>query len=368
MSKNLATLSVDLKAVDQQSYTIYIGEGINSNPQLWHGVLHSFKAGRQIAVVTNETIADLYLDDIHNSLDGYVVLPIIIPEGERHKKLSTMALIYDALSESGFNRSATLVALGGGVIGDITGFVAATWMRGVNYIQVPTTLLAQVDSSVGGKTGVNLATAKNMVGCFYHPRAVMIDLTMLSSLPDREFKSGLAEIIKYGLIADAGFYQWLEEHIDGLLKHDRALLTYAIKHSCVIKAKVVFEDEKEQGLRAILNFGHTFGHAIETLMGYGEWLHGEAIAAGMVYAAKLSRELGLIQDREVARMMALFQRVKLPILGPQKLTYEDYWQVMCRDKKSRDKGLSLVLLKAIGEAVVSDDYDEKQIHKVLTTA
>lgn len=361
----MKSLSVELPSIRGKHYPIYIEQGLFERHDLWQQMMQSFDSGQQVAVVTNPLIAKLYLPKLQAALSDYEIFPIIIKEGEAEKNLTTMASIYDTLSEAGFNRNCTLIALGGGVIGDMTGFVAATWMRGVNYIQVPTTLLSQVDSSVGGKTGVNIAGGKNMVGAFYHPQAVMIDLSTLVSLPNREFRAGLAEVIKYGLIADADFFLWLKSNLHSLLSLDTEVLTYTVERSVTIKADVVAKDEKEHGLRAILNLGHTFGHAIEAMMGYGEWLHGEAIAAGMVYATKLSHELGWIEKNHVQEVIDIFQQADLPIKGPENKGFEDYWSLMCKDKKSRDKGLPLVLLNAIGEATVSYNYERSQVKKIL---
>ena len=361
----MQSLSVNLQAIDSRSYPIHIGTGLLKQSTLLLQILQSFKAGEQIAIISNQQIAQHYLSHLKTTLHDYKVIEIIIPEGEEHKNLSSMSLIYDALTDAHFNRSGTIMALGGGVIGDISGFVAATWMRGVNYIQLPTTLLAQVDSSVGGKTAVNIAQGKNMVGRFYHPRAVLADLHTLNTLPEREFKAGLAEVIKYGLIYDADFFLWLQQNLTAILTKNTEALTHAVLRSCEIKAEVVAHDEQEQGLRAILNLGHTFGHAIEAAMGYGNWLHGEAISAGMIYAAKLSHELGWIRQEDVKKIIAIFQHAGLPTSGPKNLCYTDYWQLMLKDKKSRDQGLPLVLLESIGKAVVSYDYTVQQVQKII---
>jgi 3-dehydroquinate synthase len=361
----MKTISVPLKAIDSRLYKIYLDSGLLSQPDFMREIMQSFNAGKQVAIVTNPQIAEHYLPSLQESLSNYEVLPVILPEGEAHKNIDSVMSIFHQLSNAEFNRSCTLLALGGGVIGDITGYAAATWMRGVNFVQLPTTLLAQVDSSVGGKTGVNIPQGKNMIGAFYHPRAVITDLNTLHTLPAREFKAGLAEVIKYGLIYDEQFLTWLEKNIDKLIDLDKQSLIYAIQRSCEIKAEVVAQDEKEQGLRAILNLGHTFGHAIEAAMGYGKWLHGEAISAGMVMAAKLSYELGWIKSTDLERVQAIFQQTGLPIEGPKNLSYEDYWQRMVKDKKSRDEGLPLVLLKSLGKAVVSYDYTEQRLRKIL---
>jgi 3-dehydroquinate synthase len=292
---------------------------------------------------------------------------VILPDGEEYKTLEVLNRIFDALLAARCDRRTTLIALGGGVIGDMTGFAAASYQRGVPFIQVPTTLLSQVDSSVGGKTGVNHALGKNMIGAFYQPRAVIIDTDTLNTLPDRELASGLAEVIKYGLIRDPEFFAWLEANLDKLLARDAEALAYAIHRSCQNKAEVVAADERESGVRATLNLGHTFGHAIETGLGYGEWLHGEAIAAGMVMAADLSRRLGWLTAAETARIEKLIRRARLPVRAPGSLSPARFLELMAVDKKVLDGRLRLVLLKHLGEAAVTDECPRVELEATLTS-
>ena len=353
-------LSVDL---GERSYPIFIGTELLGNPEY----LKPYIAGRQVAIVTNETVAPIYLDTLKRSLEGYDVAVEELPDGESWKTLSVVERVFDCLLKARFTRKATLIALGGGVVGDMTGFAAACYQRGIDFIQVPTTLLSQVDSSVGGKTGVNHPLGKNMIGAFHQPNVVVIDTATLSTLPDRELSAGLAEVIKYGLICDKAFYQWLHENLDALLARDPQALAYAIHRSCCNKAKVVAADEKESGIRAILNLGHTFGHAIETAMGYGDWLHGEAVAAGMVMAANLSARLGMIADDEVDDLIGLLKRARLPVKPPATLTPAQFLELMAVDKKVLDGRLRLVLLKAVGQAIVTDDFDHRQLRNCLST-
>jgi 3-dehydroquinate synthase len=313
-------------------------------------------------VVTNTTVAPLYLDMLRSTLEGggISVLPVILPDGEQYKTWETLNLVFDALLGARCERGTTLIALGGGVIGDMGGFAAACYQRGMPFIQVPTTLLSQVDSSVGGKTAINHPLGKNMIGAFYQPQLVLADITTLNTLPERELKAGLAEVIKYGLIRDPAFHDWLEANLDKLLARDPAALTYAIHRSCANKADVVAADEKETGERALLNLGHTFGHAIETGMGYGEWLHGEAVAAGTLIAAELSQQLGWLDENALKRTEQIFVRSGLPVFGP-KLGAARYLELMSHDKKVQDGKLRLVLLQGIGKAVVSDLASAEQI-------
>ena len=326
----------------------------------------SFVRGSQACVVTNETIAPLYLDAVLARLVGKKVSVVSLPDGEQFKTLEYLNRIYDRLLEDNHTRKTTLIALGGGVVGDMTGFAAASYQRGVPFIQLPTTLLSMVDSSVGGKTGVNHALGKNMIGAFYQPECVIIDTDTLASLPAREFAAGLAEVLKYGLIADVPFYEWLEANWSGLLARDPELLAEAILRSCENKARVVAEDEREGGRRAILNLGHTFGHAIEPATGYGSWLHGEAVAAGMVIAARLSADLGWIAPQEVVRLENLLQRAELPVAAPEEMTAEQFLTLMARDKKVLDGRLRLVLLSSIGEAVVTDEVSQEAVVAALS--
>ena len=320
-------------------------------------------AGPDCLIVSNETVAPLYLDTLSACLGGRKLASIALPDGEQHKTVATVELVLDKLVESRANRDTTLIALGGGVVGDITGFAAACYMRGVRFIQVPTTLLAQVDSSVGGKTGVNHPKGKNLIGAFHQPSVVMIDTGTLSTLPEREFRAGLAEVIKYGAIVDAEFFAWLEANMDALLAMDAAALSHAIQRSCELKAEVVAEDEREAGRRAILNFGHTFGHAIEHCQGYGEWLHGEAVAAGMIMAATLSN----IDDSEVSRLTELLHRAGLPV-EPPPISRNAMLDAMGMDKKVAGNRLRFVLLERLGDAIVTSDYEPARLDLALEAA
>ncbi len=348
------TLNVDL---GERRYPIHIGAGLLGRSEL----LAPHIPGRQVLVVSNETVAPLYLERLSAGLTGFRQHNVILPDGEQYKTLDVLNRIFDALLQNRCDRDITLIALGGGVIGDITGFAAASYQRGVNFIQVPTTLLAQVDSSVGGKTGVNHPLGKNMIGAFYQPRCVIADTTTLNTLPDRELSAGLAEVIKYGLIRDAVFFSWLESNLDTLLVRNPGVLAYAIERSCHNKAEVVVADERESGQRALLNFGHTFGHAIETGMGYGTWLHGEAVATGMCMAARLSQRLGWIDSIDVTRIETLITRAQLPTQPPTELDATRFLDLMAADKKVKDGCVRLVLLKSIGESLVSGDYDPAQL-------
>ncbi|MCP5208743.1 MAG: 3-dehydroquinate synthase [Hahellaceae bacterium] len=354
----MKVLEVDLGA---RSYPIYIGEALLADASLYAKHI----VGRQVMVVTNDTVAPIYLDTLLSALSDYSVDSVVLPDGEQYKTLDTLNLIFSALLEKKHNRKTTLIALGGGVIGDMTGFAAACYQRGVNFIQVPTTLLSQVDSSVGGKTGVNHVLGKNMIGAFYQPKAVIIDVNTLLTLPPRELSAGLAEVIKYGLIRDDAFYKWLESHADQLLSLDVDAISYAIETSCLCKASVVAEDETEKDVRAILNLGHTFGHAIETHMGYGNWLHGEAVAAGMVMALDLSCRLGWVAESEIDRLKLLLKQVSLPIAGPASMTADDYLPHMLVDKKNVDGSIRLVLLERVGFAVVTSNYPSKALSQTL---
>lgn len=352
-------------ALGERAYPIFVGPGLLHDGQ----VLLPFLTGQQVCIVTNDRVAPLYLETLQQTLadvaPDLVVDSVILPDGEQHKNLQTLESIFDHLLEARHNRKTTLIALGGGVVGDMCGFAAACYQRGVAFIQVPTTLLAQVDSSVGGKTGVNHRLGKNMIGAFYQPQAVVIDTLVLNSLPDRELSAGLAEVIKYGLIADPDFFLWLEQNIDALLAKDPEALRYAIVRSCEIKAAVVAQDEYESGLRAILNLGHTYGHAIETEMGYGTWLHGEAVAAGMVMACQLSADLGWVDDALVQRARALLIRAGLPVEPPGEMTRRSFEQHMRVDKKMTDERIRLVLLTALGQAVITSDFDTQCFQRQL---
>ena len=352
------TLTVDLGT---RSYPIYIGQGLLGNAEL----LTRHISGKQVMVVSNETVAPLYLLTVQDMLAGFETATVILPDGEQYKHLDTLNTIFSALLEKRFNRDCTLVALGGGVVGDITGFAAASYQRGVSFLQVPTTLLAQVDSSVGGKTGVNHPQGKNMIGAFHQPRCVLIDTDTLDTLDDRQLAAGLAEVIKYGLIHDAGFFDWLETNMDALKARDKQALGYAIERSCAIKAEIVAADERETGKRALLNLGHTFAHAIETGMGYGTWLHGEAVATGMLMAADLSARHGWLAAAAVRRTAKLLQQAGLPVAPPQEMDEAQFMQLMSVDKKVIDGSLRLVLLKAIGDAVVTGDFRPELLSETL---
>jgi 3-dehydroquinate synthase len=352
------TLQVKL---GDRSYPIYIGSGLLDQPEIYSRHIK----GNQVLVVTSNTVATLYLDAVLENLRSYKVAKVILPEGEQHKTLDVVNQIFDTLLVNKFGRSATLIALGGGVIGDMGGFAAACYQRGIPFIQIPTTLLAQVDSSVGGKTGVNHPLGKNMIGAFYQPQCVIADTNVLDTLDDRQLSAGLAEVIKYGLIRDAEFFGWLEANLDALLSRDKAALAFAIERSCFNKAEVVAEDETESGVRATLNLGHTFGHAIETGIGYGEYLHGEAVAIGTCQAADLSRRKGWLSDGDVERIIALFKRAKLPVNPPDSLNPERFLQLMSVDKKNIDGEIRLILLKAIGLATLPVGVDEKLLYATL---
>jgi 3-dehydroquinate synthase len=336
-------------ALGDRSYEIQIGAGLIGQPEAWQGLPPAAAA----LVVTNTTVAPLYLAQVRAGLATQFrsVFDVVLPDGEEHKDWSTLNRIFDALLAHGCDRKTVLFALGGGVVGDMTGFAAASYMRGVPFVQLPTTLLAQVDSSVGGKTAINHPLGKNMIGAFYQPVRVVCDLATLATLPARELSAGLAEVIKYGPIADLGFLDWIEANLDRLLRREPAALAHAVRRSCEIKADVVGQDERESGLRAILNFGHTFGHAIEAGLGFGEWLHGEAVACGMVMALQLSRRLGLVEDAFVHRVTALIARAQLPTTGPA-LGADRYLQLMRLDKKAEGGEIRFVVIEAPGRAGV----------------
>lgn len=354
----MRTLHVDL---GERSYPIFIGSGLLDRAECFTPYI----AGRQVAVVTNETVAPLYLQRLLTTLAGYQVTPVVLPDGEAFKNWETLQLIFDGLLGARHDRRTTLIALGGGVIGDMTGFAAACYQRGVDFIQVPTTLLSQVDSSVGGKTGINHPLGKNMVGAFYQPKAVVIDTATLATLPPRELSAGLAEVIKYGLICDEPFLAWLEQHMDALRALDGEAIAEAVERSCAAKARVVNADERESGVRATLNLGHTFGHAIETEMGYGTWLHGEAVAAGTVMALEMSQRLGWIDAAARDRGIRLLARAGLPLVPPAEMGAAEFLRHMAVDKKVLDGQLRLVLLQALGAAVVTADYPREILEATL---
>ncbi|XAR58000.1 3-dehydroquinate synthase [Bertholletia excelsa] len=349
-----------------RSYPIYIGSGLLDQPDLLQRHVH----GKRVLVVTNTTIAPFYLDKVVSALTvsnpNISVESVILPDGEKYKDMDTLMKVFDKAIESRLDRRSTFVALGGGVIGDMCGYAAASFLRGVNFIQIPTTVMAQVDSSVGGKTGINHRLGKNLIGAFYQPQCVLVDTDTLNTLPDRELASGLAEVIKYGLIRDAEFFAWQERNMQALMARDPDALAYAIKRSCENKAEVVSLDEKESGLRATLNLGHTFGHAIETGFGYGEWLHGEAVAAGMVMAVNMSHRLGWIEESIVERVDSILKQAKLPTAPPETMTVEMFKSIMAVDKKVADGLLRLILLKGpLGNCVFSGDYDRKALDETL---
>jgi len=354
----MKTLTVNLK---ERSYPIHIGQDLLGQDKLLASHIH----GNQVLLVSNEIVAPLYLEKALSALGRYQCETVILPDGEKYKTLDTANLIFDALLQHRFDRQCTLIALGGGVVGDITGFAAACYQRGVNFIQLPTTLLAQVDSSVGGKTGVNHPLGKNMIGAFHQPQCVLIDTNTLSTLDDQQFSAGLAEIIKYGLIQDEDFFIWLENNMNKLLQRDAKMLTYAIERSCQIKADIVAADEKESGQRALLNLGHTFGHAIEAGMGYGTWLHGEAVGTGMLMAADLSHRQNNFSPSQLERTRALLEAAKLPIRTPEKMDAARFLELMAVDKKVQAGVIRLVLLNHIGSSYVSDDYEPKLLQDTL---
>lgn len=349
-------------SLDERSYPIYIGQDLLSQPDL----LTKHIKRKEVLIVTNDTIAPLYLEKVQQLLEGYDHESVILPDGEEFKSLDVLNQIFDKLLSARFSRQVTLIALGGGVIGDMTGFAAACYQRGVPFIQVPTTLLSQVDSSVGGKTAVNHPLGKNMIGAFYQPQCVIADTNTLNTLEDRQLASGIAEVIKYGLINDVEFFDWLEVNIAALKARDPDALAYAIERSCQDKADIVAKDETEQGVRALLNLGHTFGHAIETGMGYGNWLHGEAIATGMLMAADLSSRMGWMTEEEVSRIRNIFSAAGLPVMGPQGMKPEQFMDLMAVDKKVQDGVIRLILLRGIGHAVISDDYDPEKLQQTLS--
>lgn len=353
-------LSVELG--EERRYPIFVGKNIVSDSQYFIPYIK----GRQVCIVTNEIIAPLYLSSMVSMLSShYQVDTVVLPDGEQYKTQDTVMKIYDCLLEKKHNRTTTIIALGGGVVGDMSGFAAASYQRGVNFIQVPTTLLSQVDSSVGGKTGVNHPLGKNMIGAFHQPQAVIIDIDVLKTLPTREFSAGIAEVVKYGLINDLEFYEWLEANMSALLALDHDVLIESILRSCQNKADVVSQDERESGIRAILNLGHTFGHAIESSQGYGVWLHGEAVAIGMVLAIKLSSIVGWVDEREVERLYHLLSLAKLPVSVPEGMSDQQFLELMAVDKKVVDGSLRLVLLEKMGQAIVTSDIKQSDILQAI---
>jgi len=353
----MQTVSIDL---GHRSYPIHIGSGLIGKQGLLSGLVRD-----RAMVVTNETIAPLYLDQTLASLGNTPSSSVILPDGESFKNLDELNRIFSALLSENFDRGCTLIALGGGVIGDMTGYAAASYQRGVDFIQLPTTLLAQVDSSVGGKTGVNHALGKNMIGAFHQPVAVIADMDTLATLEDRELRAGLAEVIKYGFIIDADFFAWLEINLDALLARDVNATAQAVRRSCEIKARVVEADEREHGMRALLNLGHTFGHAIEAAMGYGYWLHGEAVSAGMAMALDTSTRLGLIDESTRVRGVTILERAGLPVAPPAPMTPATFVQYMARDKKVSAGAVRLILVDGIGRSHVSADFDQAALEATL---
>lgn len=357
----MRTLSVSL---GDRSYPIHIGAGLLDNVKLFPQQLLRGKA----VVITNQTIAPLYLERVLTTLRsaGAQCIPVVLPDGEAYKSWETLNKIFDELLSNRCERKTPLIALGGGVIGDLTGFAAATYQRGVPFIQLPTTLLAQVDSSVGGKTAINHPMGKNMVGAFYQPQAVIADMDTLRTLPPRELAAGLAEVIKYGFLGDAEFLDWLDHNVERLTALEPEALAFAVERSCQDKAAIVARDERETGDRALLNFGHTFGHAIEAGMGYGEWLHGEAVGAGMVMAARFSEKLGLIGKADVQRVVDLLVRAKVPVAAPN-LGVERYLDLMGHDKKVEGGRIKFILLKKLGQAFICNQYDQALLREILAT-
>ncbi|WP_020559978.1 3-dehydroquinate synthase [Thiofilum flexile] len=354
----MQTLQVDL---GERSYPIYIGQNLLSQSELIRPAIR----GKRVAVISNTTVAPLYLESLESTLTDLNRSAAIMPDGEEYKTLDTCNTLFTHLLENKADRKTTLIALGGGVVGDMVGFAAATYQRGVNFIQVPTTLLSMVDSSVGGKTGVNHPLGKNMIGAFHQPQCVIIDTNTLNTLPARELSAGIAEVIKYGLIRDTAFLAWLDTHMEQLIARDPDILAEAIFRSCQHKAEVVAADEREEGERALLNLGHTFGHAIEAAMGYGNWLHGEAVAAGMVMAAEHSMLMGWISAAEVQWIRDLLLRAKLPIEPPSTMTGSDFMRYMSVDKKVLDGSLRLILLQKMGKGIVTNDFDQGALQRVL---
>ena len=356
----MQTVTVDL---DDRSYPIFIGANLLENADL---LLPYIGSGR-VVIVTNEIVAPIYLERVQLQFGRQFGSAIVLPDGEATKKLDTIGQIYDHLLQGKYDRKTTLVALGGGVVGDITGFAAATFQRGVNFLQIPTTLLAQVDSSVGGKTGVNHALGKNMIGSFYQPKCVVADTAVLRSLPQREVRAGLAEVLKYGLINNPEFFEWLAHNSTELLELDNACISEAIKICCEAKANIVAQDEKESGIRALLNLGHTFGHAIETASGYGVWLHGETVAMGMVMAADLSKRLGWLSSAEAVQIREVLEKnFGMPVEPPADITVAQYLDLMSSDKKAELGKLRFILLKAIGEAAIEGDVENAMLESTLT--
>lgn len=364
MSSALVSVTVGL---DKRSYPIHIGSGLLTDDAM----VKSAVTGTQVMLVTNDTVAKLYLEPVLSILQTLGLQKLdtcILPDGEIHKTLDSIQMIYTSLLEAGHNRQTQLIALGGGVIGDMTGFAAATYQRGVDFVQIPTTLLAQVDSSVGGKTGVNHPLGKNMIGAFYQPQCVLIDTATLASLPAREISAGLAEIVKYALLGDESFLEWIEAHAADLCALEPEVISHAIARSCRMKAEIVAADELEIGERALLNLGHTFGHAVESFTGYGSWLHGEAVGLGLLMACDLSARLGYLPVDDVDRVRQLLIQLNLPVKPPAHMTPADFLQYMARDKKVKDQKMRFILLKSIGHAFIADDVPRSLLDATLLHA
>lgn len=351
-------LLVDL---GDRSYPISIGQNLLADPSLFKTAIK----GKKVMIVSNNIVAPLYLEACKKTLKDYQIDQVILPDGEQYKNIATFEVIISGLLQKKHARDTTIIALGGGVIGDMAGFAASCYQRGVAFIQVPTTLLSQVDSSVGGKTAVNHPLGKNMIGAFYQPQAVVIDIECLKTLPAREFSAGMAEVIKYGIIYDAAFFTWLELNVDNIKSLQPEIIIYMLQRCCAIKAEIVALDEKESGIRALLNLGHTFGHAIEAEQGYGQWLHGEAVAAGMLLAAKTSLKLGLITEIEMRRMSALIEQFDLPLIAPLEMQYQHFAEHMQLDKKVLNGQLRLVLPTSIGTSALFDNVDEVMLRDVI---
>ena len=354
----MATLNLEL---GERSYPIYIEAGLLSKT----GLLSSYICGKRVCIVSNDIVAPLYLNTLKAKLGDFIVDEVILPDGEAEKSLANFEVIMSHLLANEHGRDSTLIALGGGVIGDITGFAAACYQRGINFIQIPTTLLSQVDSSVGGKTAVNHPLGKNMVGAFYQPKAVFIDINSLDTLPVREFNAGMAEVIKYGILGDKVFFEWLEQNIETIKSSDKVVLAEMIEKCCQCKADIVANDEKEAGLRALLNLGHTFGHAIEAEQGYGNWLHGEAVATGMVLAAKLAEAMNLLEVSDLRRIETLISAFDLPVKGPQNMGFAEYIKHMRLDKKNIAGKLRFIIPTAIGQSEIRDDVTQETLQEIL---
>lgn len=351
-------LNLDL---GDKSYPIYIGQNLLAQADL----LTQHIKGKQVMIVTNTTVAPLYLDKIKTLLSDYTVDEIILKDGEQYKTLDTVNEIFTALLTAHFDRSCTLIALGGGVVGDMTGYASASYQRGVNFIQIPTTLLSQVDSSVGGKTGVNHALGKNMIGAFYQPKCVLIDVDTLDTLDDRQYSAGMAEVIKYGLLGNIDFLTYLQNNSDGLMRRDKNLIIETVYQSCTDKAEIVAQDELESGKRALLNFGHTFAHAIENTLGYGTYLHGEAVAVGMLMATELSALEGFITSNDAQQVKDLLQKAQLPVSINSKISYQDFVNTMSIDKKATNGEVRLILMKQLGQTFISNSYQQHNLEQII---